>query len=150
MGGFGVERIRSLADLGDPAGADGAAALADAEEQALLVDLHDATLDAAGDDRAATGDGEDVLDRHEERLVRLALGGRAVLVDGVHQLEDRLAPLDSNWSTWQGRQESNPQPTVLETVALPIELHPYMWWAELDSNQRTPKRPDLQSGAVNH
>ena len=25
----------------------------------------------------------------------------------------------------QGRQELNPQPTVLETVALPIELHPY-------------------------
>ena len=26
----------------------------------------------------------------------------------------------------QGRQESNPQPTVLETVALPIELHPFI------------------------
>ena len=28
-------------------------------------------------------------------------------------------------TTWQGRQESNPQPTVLETATLPIELHPY-------------------------
>lgn len=28
---------------------------------------------------------------------------------------------------WQGQKESNPQPTVLETVALPIELYPY--WA---------------------
>ena len=35
------------------------------------------------------------------------------------------APLESDWTTWQGRQESNPQPTVLETVALPIELRPY-------------------------
>lgn len=26
---------------------------------------------------------------------------------------------------WQGRQESNPQPTVLETATLPVELHPY-------------------------
>ncbi len=26
----------------------------------------------------------------------------------------------------QGRQESNPQPPVLETGALPIELHPFM------------------------
>ena len=26
---------------------------------------------------------------------------------------------------WQGRRESNTQPTVLETVALPIELLPY-------------------------
>ncbi len=27
---------------------------------------------------------------------------------------------------WQGRQESNPQPPVLETDALPIELRPYV------------------------
>lgn len=27
---------------------------------------------------------------------------------------------------WQGRQDSNLQPLVLETRALPIELHPYM------------------------
>jgi hypothetical protein len=26
---------------------------------------------------------------------------------------------------WQGRRESNPQPAVLETAALPIELLPY-------------------------
>src|SRR5580692_6211602 len=25
---------------------------------------------------------------------------------------------------WQGRRDSNPQPTVLETATLPIELHP--------------------------
>jgi hypothetical protein len=25
---------------------------------------------------------------------------------------------------WQGRQDLNPQPTVLETATLPIELHP--------------------------
>lgn len=30
----------------------------------------------------------------------------------------------ANW-LWQGRGESNPRPTVLETVALPTELHPY-------------------------
>ena len=32
---------------------------------------------------------------------------------------------------WQGRRESNPQPAVLETAALPIELHPYgkSYWA---------------------
>ena len=26
---------------------------------------------------------------------------------------------------WQGRQDSNPQPMVLETTTLPIELLPY-------------------------
>jgi hypothetical protein len=28
---------------------------------------------------------------------------------------------------WQGRRDSNPQLTVLETVALPIELLPYIY-----------------------
>ena len=27
---------------------------------------------------------------------------------------------------WQGRKGSNPGPTVLETAALPAELHPYI------------------------
>ena len=27
---------------------------------------------------------------------------------------------------WQGRQGSNPRPMVLETIALPAELHPYV------------------------
>ena len=43
---------------------------------------------------------------------------------------------------WQGRQESNPQPAVLETAALPIELRPYLtrdsvhemdWYREPDN-----------------
>ena len=67
--------------------------LADADDLDLLVDLDDAALDATGDDGATTGDREDVLDGHEERLLGLALRGRDVLVDRVHQLEDRLAPL---------------------------------------------------------
>ena len=65
----------------------------DADDVDGLVDLQDAALDAAGDDRATTGDREDVLDRHEERLLDLALGLRDRLVDGVHELEDLVAPL---------------------------------------------------------
>jgi hypothetical protein len=34
-------------------------------------------------------------------------------------------PAIANFSGQQGRQESNPQPPVLETGALPIELHPF-------------------------
>jgi hypothetical protein len=41
----------------------------------VLVDLDDATLDTAGDDGATTGDREDVLNRHEERLVGVARTG---------------------------------------------------------------------------
>ena len=37
---------------------------------------------------------------------------------------------------WQGHKDLNPEPTVLETAALPIELYPYMYlqtdaWNEL-------------------
>ena len=35
---------------------------------------------------------------------------------------------------WQGHKDLNPEPTVLETAALPIELYPYTWWAFGDSN----------------
>ena len=28
---------------------------------------------------------------------------------------------------WQGHKDLNPEPTVLETAALPIELYPYMF-----------------------
>ena len=50
------------------------------------------------------------------------------------------------WSVffWQGHKDLNPEPTVLETAALPIELYPYiyikgespylLWWALRDSN----------------
>ncbi len=29
---------------------------------------------------------------------------------------------------WQGWQDSNPRPAVLETAALPTELHPYHYY----------------------
>ena len=28
---------------------------------------------------------------------------------------------------WQGHKDLNPEPTVLETAALPIELYPYLY-----------------------
>ena len=43
----------------------------------------------------------------------------------------------TNSQFWQGHKDLNPEPTVLETAALPIELYPYiyyMWWAFGDSN----------------
>ena len=30
------------------------------------------------------------------------------------------------WTFWQGHKDLNPEPTVLETAALPIELYPYI------------------------
>ena len=61
----------------------------DADQLDLVADLDDAALDAAGRDRPPALDAEDVLDRHQERLVDRPLGGRDVGVDRVHQLLDR-------------------------------------------------------------
>src|SRR5205807_906320 len=66
---------------------------ANADDLHFLADLDHAALDTAGDDRAAAGDREDVLDRHQEVLVDGAHRQRDVAVDGVHQLHDLLAPL---------------------------------------------------------
>ena len=30
-------------------------------------------------------------------------------------------------TSWQGHKDLNPEPTVLETAALPIELYPYIF-----------------------
>merc|ERR1712100_560332 len=57
--------------------------------------LHDAALDAAGGHSAAAGDGEDVLNGHQEGLVDLALRLRDCLVNGIHKLEDLVDPLIS-------------------------------------------------------
>ncbi len=75
------------------AGDGGLLRLADTQDLNLGVDRQLAALNTAGDDGAATGDGEDVLDRHEEGLVHVTLGGRDVLVDRVHELLDLAGPL---------------------------------------------------------
>jgi hypothetical protein len=56
----------------------------------LFPDLHLPALHAPGRHRPATRDREDVLDRHQERLVDLPLRLRDVLVHRLHQLQDRL------------------------------------------------------------
>ena len=66
----------------------------DADDLDLLADLDDAALDAPGGDGAPALDAEDVLDRHEERLVDRALGGRDVGVDRVHELLDAARTRD--------------------------------------------------------
>src|SRR3954471_8302903 len=65
----------------------------DADDVHGLVDLDDAPLDAARDDRAAAGDREDVLDGHEEGLLDLADRLGHGVVNGIHELEQLGAPL---------------------------------------------------------
>src|SRR6187399_1517254 len=84
-----VEQLLEHLDAGD----DDLAGRLDTDQLDLVADLDDAALDAPGGDGAAALDAEDVLDRHQERLVDVALGGRDVGVDRVHQLLDRLVRL---------------------------------------------------------
>ena len=57
------------------------------------VDRELTTLDTAGNHGATAGDGEDIFDRHQERLVQIVSRGRDVLVDSLHEFLDGLNPL---------------------------------------------------------
>ena len=54
----------------------------------FLRQLKLATLDTAGGNGAAARDGEDVFDRHQEGQIGLALRGRDIAVNSIHQLDD--------------------------------------------------------------
>ncbi len=73
-------------------GGGGLAGVADADDLDLAHLGEAALLDAAGDDRAAAGDREDVLDRHQEGLVGVAGGLGDVVIDRTHQLVDLGLP----------------------------------------------------------
>ena len=63
----------------------------DADDLDRVAGVDDALLDTARRDGAAAGDREDVLDRHQERLVQVALGLRDVGVELLGELEDLLS-----------------------------------------------------------
>ena len=102
--------------------------VADADDVDGLAGLDDAALDPAGDDGATTGDREDVLDRHQERLLGLALRLRDVLVDRVHQLEDGLAPLGV---TVHGREGGDPD----DRDVVAVELYSLEQLADLELDE---------------
>ena len=56
----------------------------------LGILLQKTALDAARNNGTTTGDGEDLLNGHEERLVQVTLGGGDPSINGVHELVDLL------------------------------------------------------------
>src|SRR6185437_6146958 len=82
--------IENLAEHFD-AGHHRLAGIAETDDFHFLAHLDLAALDASGDHRAAAGDREYVLDRHQEGLFDFADRLRDVAVDRRHQIEDRLA-----------------------------------------------------------
>ena len=59
----------------------------------FFVDLDDATLDTASNNCSATGDGENIFNWHEERLIDLTLRGRNKVINSAHQLHECICPL---------------------------------------------------------
>src|SRR5215204_4024030 len=86
----GLALVEDLAEHLD-AGDDRVGGLVlDADDLHGVARVDDALLDAARGHRAAAGDREDVLDRHQERLVQVALGLRDVGVQLLAEVEDLL------------------------------------------------------------
>src|SRR5690348_10380061 len=86
----GLTLIEQFAEHFD-AGHRGLLRRANADDLNFLADLDNATVDAAGDDRTATRDGEHVFDRHHERLIDRTVRLRNILVDRLHQLANGVA-----------------------------------------------------------
>src|SRR5579872_1120067 len=113
----GLALVQQLAEHLD-AGADRLAGrLGDADDLHLVRDLDLAALDPAGDDGAAAGDREHVLDRHQERLVDVADRLRDVGVAGIHQLEDALLRLRVALERLQRRHPHDRYVVARELVA---------------------------------
>ena len=64
--------------------------LLDADNLDLVADIHDPALDTARHNRAAARNREHVLDRHQERQVLRTVRLRNIVVNRLHQLQDRV------------------------------------------------------------
>src|SRR5580704_3512851 len=87
----GLSDLHRLAERLD-AGDDRLHRGAQPDELDRVADPHLASLDRAGDDRAAAGDGQGVLYGHQERRVDVPLWYRQVGVNGVEQVQDGRDP----------------------------------------------------------
>ena len=83
-------KSRSLRNISMPVTTDFLLSSVQADDFDFVRHLQNATLNSTGSNSATAGDGEDVLNRHQERLVSLTFRGRDVVVNSVHQVEDAL------------------------------------------------------------
>ena len=115
-------------------GAGGLRGVLDADDLDLVAGVDGALLDLAGHHGATAGDREDVLDRHEEGLVEVALGGRDVLVDLRHELHDLAGEVSVALKGLQ-RRDVHDRGVVTREVVLVEELAP-----SISTSSRAPRR----------
>src|SRR6187402_1979715 len=89
----------------------------DADDLDVRVDREGSTLGAARDDGSTTGDREDVLDGHEERLVLVAHRVRNGRVDGLHEVENGLGPLLVTLESLEAGDADNRSVVTVEALA---------------------------------
>ena len=85
-----VEELAEHLDTGN----DGSlGTIVETDDLSGIIHVNGTSLDTSGNHGATAGDGEDILDRHEERLLVLTNGQRDIGINSVHELEDFLLPL---------------------------------------------------------
>ena len=87
-----LAEVQRLAEHLD-AGGDGGLRGLDANDLDGLVELELTALDAAGSNGTTAGDGHNILDGHQERLLVVTSRRGDVGVNGVHELDDGVNPL---------------------------------------------------------
>ncbi len=121
----------------------------DADDLDLLAALDDALLDTAGGDGAATGDREDVLDRHEERLVEVTLRLRDVRVQRSAELDDLCGVLRIALERLQRRTDDDERGVVNREVVL-VEQVLDLLLDELDELSSSTMSALLEHDQVRH
>ena len=89
----GLAFIQQLVEHFNTRNNDLAALILDTNDFDFVRYMDNTTLHTAGSNSTTTGDGEDVFDGHQERLVGSADGIRNVRVNSFHQLNDLILPL---------------------------------------------------------
>jgi hypothetical protein len=98
-------------------GAHRAQRLAETHDLDRLAEPDAALFDDAGDHRAAAGDGQHVLDRHQERPVQDPWRNRDVGVDRVQQVTDPGRPVRVTFESSQAGDPDHRDLVAGETVA---------------------------------
>src|SRR3954454_6966890 len=119
----GLALIEDLAEHLDAGDHRVGGLLVDAHDLHRVTGVDDALLDAAGRDGAAAGDREDVLDRHQERLVEVTLGLGDVRVQLLTEVDDLLDVLLVALERLQRRADDERDVVAREVVLVEQVAH---------------------------